>query len=62
MTILDARDPSAQRASQGTIDRMRLIEQLQMRRNVPVRLFNQLPSLVAQRGLPEHPLDAEQYY
>ena len=28
------------------IDRMQLIEQLQMRRNVPVRLFNQLPSLV----------------
>lgn len=28
------------------IDRMQLIEQLQMRRNLPVRLFNQLPSLV----------------
>ncbi|MGL4249313.1 MAG: PilN family type IV pilus biogenesis protein TapN [Aeromonas sp.] len=28
------------------IDRMQLIEQLQMRRNVPVRLFNQLPALV----------------
>ncbi|WP_042013821.1 PilN family type IV pilus biogenesis protein TapN [Aeromonas fluvialis] len=28
------------------IDRMQLIEHLQMRRNVPVRLFNQLPSLV----------------
>ncbi|TNJ17930.1 fimbrial protein [Aeromonas sobria] len=28
------------------IDRMELIELLQMRRNVPVRLFNQLPELV----------------
>ncbi|MFM5866749.1 PilN family type IV pilus biogenesis protein TapN [Aeromonas caviae] len=28
------------------IDRMQLIEQLQMRRNIPVRLFNQLPVLV----------------
>ncbi|MBV7469615.1 PilN family type IV pilus biogenesis protein TapN [Aeromonas sp. sif0611] len=28
------------------IDRMQLIEQLQTRRNIPVRLFNQLPVLV----------------
>ncbi|MFM4648614.1 PilN family type IV pilus biogenesis protein TapN [Aeromonas bivalvium] len=31
---------------QGLLDRMQLIERLQQRRNLPVRLFNQLPLLV----------------
>ncbi|MGL5947566.1 MAG: PilN domain-containing protein [Aeromonas sp.] len=31
---------------QALLDRMNLIEQLQQRRNLPVRLFNQLPTLV----------------
>ena len=30
---------------------MQLIEQLQMRRNIPVRLFNQLPVLVPTWGV-----------
>lgn len=50
MTILDAQlggsACSRSDAKEELIDRMQLIEQLQMRRNLPVRLFNQLPSLV----------------
>lgn len=49
MTILDAQLGEIRLLKERRkelIDRMQLIEQLQMRRNVPVRLFNQLPSLV----------------
>ena len=49
MTILDAQLGELRLLKERRkelIDRMQLIEQLQMRRNVPVRLFNQLPSLV----------------
>ncbi|MEH8200734.1 PilN family type IV pilus biogenesis protein TapN [Aeromonas veronii] len=49
MTILDAQLGESRLLKERRkelIDRMQLIEQLQMRRNVPVRLFNQLPSLV----------------
>lgn len=49
MTILDAQLGEIRflkERRKELIDRMQLIEQLQMRRNVPVRLFNQLPSLV----------------
>ncbi|MGL6048865.1 MAG: PilN family type IV pilus biogenesis protein TapN [Aeromonas salmonicida] len=49
MTILDAQLGEIRLLKERRkelIDRMQLIEQLQMRRNLPVRLFNQLPSLV----------------
>lgn len=49
MTILDAQLGEIRLLKERRkelIDRMQLIEHLQMRRNVPVRLFNQLPSLV----------------
>ncbi|MGY3914183.1 PilN family type IV pilus biogenesis protein TapN [Aeromonas australiensis] len=49
MTILDAQLGEIRLLKERRkelIDRMQLIEQLQMRRNVPVRLFNQLPLLV----------------
>ena len=49
MTILDAQLGEIRLLKERRkelIDRMQLIEQLQMRRNVPVRFFNQLPSLV----------------
>ena len=49
MTILDAHLGEIRLLKERRkelIDRMQLIEQLQMRRNLPVRLFNQLPSLV----------------
>ena len=49
MTILDAQLGEIRLLKERRkelIDRMQLIEQLQVRRNVPVRLFNQLPSLV----------------
>lgn len=49
MTILDAQLGEIRLLKERRkelIDRMQLIEHLQMRRNLPVRLFNQLPSLV----------------
>ena len=49
MTLLDAQLGEIrllQERRKELIDRMQLIEQLQMRRNLPVRLFNQLPVLV----------------
>lgn len=49
MTILDAQLGEIRLLKERRkelIDRMQLIEHLQMRRNVPVRLFNQLPALV----------------
>jgi type IV pilus assembly protein PilN len=49
MTILDAQLGEIRLLKERRkelIDRMQLIERLQMRRNLPVRLFNQLPSLV----------------
>lgn len=49
MTILDAQLGEIRLLKERRkelLDRMQLIEHLQMRRNVPVRLFNQLPSLV----------------
>jgi len=49
MTILDAQLGEIRLLKERRkelLDRMQLIEQLQTRRNVPVRLFNQLPSLV----------------
>ena len=49
MTILDAQLGEIRLLKERRkelIDRMQLIEQLQMRRNLPVRLSNQLPSLV----------------
>ncbi|MGN5137730.1 PilN family type IV pilus biogenesis protein TapN [Aeromonas sp. 164P] len=49
MTILDAQLGEIRLLKERRkelIDRMQLIEQLQMLRNVPVRLFNQLPLLV----------------
>ncbi|MBV7415570.1 MULTISPECIES: PilN family type IV pilus biogenesis protein TapN [Aeromonas] len=49
MTILDAQLGEIrllQARRKELIDRMQLIDQLQTRRNVPVRLFNQLPMLV----------------
>ncbi|WP_033137560.1 PilN family type IV pilus biogenesis protein TapN [Aeromonas finlandensis] len=49
MTILDAQLGEIRLLKERRkelIDRMQLIEHLQTRRNVPVRLFNQLPSLV----------------
>ncbi|WP_447837679.1 PilN family type IV pilus biogenesis protein TapN [Aeromonas salmonicida] len=49
MTILDAQLGEIRLLKERRkelIDRMQLIEQLQTRRNLPVRLFNQLPSLV----------------
>ncbi|WHF36439.1 PilN family type IV pilus biogenesis protein TapN [Aeromonas salmonicida] len=49
MTILDAQLGEIRLLKERRkelIDRMQLIEQLQMRRNLPVRLFNHLPSLV----------------
>ena len=49
MTILDAQLGEIRLLKERRkelIDRMQLIEQLQMRRNLPVRLFNQLPLLV----------------
>lgn len=49
MTLLDVQLGEIrllQERRKELIDRMQLIEQLQMRRNLPVRLFNQLPVLV----------------
>ncbi|MGL4933025.1 MAG: PilN family type IV pilus biogenesis protein TapN [Aeromonas sp.] len=49
MTIIDAQLGEIRllrERRKDLIDRMELIEQLQLRRNVPVRLFNQLPELV----------------
>ena len=41
------------------IDRMQLIEQLQMRHNIPVRLFNQLPVLVPNGVYLDQPCSAK---
>lgn len=49
MTLLDAQLGEIrllQERRKELLDRMQLIEQLQTRRNLPVRLFNQLPVLV----------------
>lgn len=49
MTLLDAQLGEIRLLKERRkelIDRMQLIEQLQTRRNIPVRLFNQLPVLV----------------
>lgn len=49
MTLLDAQLGEIRLLKERRkelIDRMELIEKLQMRRNIPVRLFNQLPVLV----------------
>ncbi len=63
MTILDAQLGEIRLLKERRkelIDRMQLIEHLQMRRNLPVRLFNQLPSAGSQRGLPQYACLAEQ--
>ncbi|CAJ1797048.1 hypothetical protein LMCDFJHI_03661 [Aeromonas salmonicida] len=63
MTILDAQLGEIRLLKERRkelIDRMQLIEQLQMRRNLPVRLFNQLPSLVPNGVLSEYACFAKQ--